>query len=68
MIQKCRGEFVCLRVKKPSLVVLLHFMEVSTIKQPYEAPIVEVVEVKPEGIIAASGEVPDMPRGWEWNF
>jgi len=43
-------------------------MEVSTIKQPYEAPTLEVVEVKPEGIIAASGEAPDMPRGWEWDF
>lgn len=43
-------------------------MGFSTSKQPYEAPTVEVVEVKPEGIIAASGEVPDMPRGWDWDF
>ena len=43
-------------------------MGISTSKQPYEAPTVEVVEVKPEGIIAASGDAPNMAPGWEWNF
>lgn len=34
----------------------------------YEAPSVEVLEVRNEGIICASGEVPDMPRGWDFEF
>ena len=34
----------------------------------YEAPSVEVLEVRSEGIICASGEVPDMPHGWDLDF
>ncbi|MCR5071622.1 MAG: hypothetical protein K6A62_06835 [Bacteroidales bacterium] len=35
-------------------------MEVNN-KQPYESPEVEIVEVKNEGIICASGDVSGMP-------
>ncbi|SKC57397.1 hypothetical protein SAMN06298214_1421 [Bacteroidales bacterium WCE2004] len=34
----------------------------------YEKPSVEVTEMVPESIIAASGDAPDMAPGWEWNF
>lgn len=37
-------------------------------RQAYEKPSVEVTEMVPESIIAASGEAPDMTPGWEWNF
>ena len=37
-------------------------------KEQYISPECEVLEIRPEGIIAASGEVPDMTPGWEWNF
>lgn len=37
-------------------------------RQAYEAPSVEVVEVVPESIIAASGEVPGMEHGWDLVF
>lgn len=37
-------------------------------KEQYTSPECEMLEIKPEGIIAASGEAPDMPRGWDWNF
>lgn len=36
-------------------------MEVTNNKQPYESPEVEIVKVKSEGIICASGKVPGMP-------
>lgn len=31
----------------------------------YEAPVTEVIGVKQEGIVCASGEVPDMDHGWD---
>jgi hypothetical protein len=37
-------------------------------KEQYISPVCEVLEIKPEGIIATSGEVPKMTPGWEWNF
>lgn len=37
-------------------------------RQAYEKPSVEVIEMVPESIIAASGDAPDMAPGWEWNF
>ena len=37
-------------------------------RQVYEAPSVEVVDVVPESIIAASGEVPGMEHGWDLVF
>ena len=37
-------------------------------KQPYESPVTEVIEIRQEGIVCASegkdGEVPDMTSGW----
>lgn len=35
---------------------------------PYEAPSVEVLELKYEGIICASGENPPMEHGWDLVF
>ena len=37
-------------------------------RQVYEAPSVEVVDIVPETIIAASGEVPGMGHGWNLDF
>jgi hypothetical protein len=37
-------------------------------KEQYLSPECEVLEIKPEGVIAASGDAPDMAPGWEWNF
>ncbi len=37
-------------------------------RQAYEKPSVEVIEMVPESIIAASGDAPDMAPGWEWNL
>ena len=34
----------------------------------YESPVTEVIEVKSEGIVCASGEVPDMGHGWDLDF
>ena len=34
----------------------------------YESPVTEVIEVKSEGIVCASGEVPDMSHGWDLVF
>ena len=34
----------------------------------YEAPSVEVIEIVPESLIAASGEAPDMEHGWDLDF
>ena len=42
-------------------------MEVNN-KQPYESPEMEIVLVKTEGIICASGEVPAMEHGWDLDF
>lgn len=44
---------------------LNHFMK---IKKKYNSPVTEVMELKIEGIICASGEVPDMGRGWDMDF
>ena len=41
--------------------IVYHHMEVTNNKQPYESPEVEIVKVKSEGIICASGKVPGMP-------
>ena len=35
---------------------------------PYEAPSVEVLELKYEGIVCASDEIPEMERGWDLVF
>ena len=37
-------------------------------KQLYEMPATFIVVVEQEGIVCASGVVPDMDTGWEWNF
>ena len=42
-------------------------MELQT-KEQYTSPRCEELEIKPMGIIAASGDAPDMTPGWEWNF
>ena len=34
----------------------------------YESPVTEVIEVMFEGIVCASGEVPDMEHGWDLDF
>ena len=34
----------------------------------YESPVTEVIEVMLEGIVCASGEVPDMGHGWDLDF
>ena len=47
------------------LIVYCHQMNKKLI---YEAPSVEVLEVRSEGIICASGEVPDMEHGWDLDF
>ena len=44
------------------------FVSGKSSREAYEKPSVEVTELVPEWIIAASGEAPDMPHGWEWNF
>ena len=43
-------------------------MMITQTKEQYVSPICEELEIKPEGIIAASGEAPDMTPGWEWDF
>ena len=43
------------------------YMELQT-KEQYTSPRCEELEIKPMGIIAASGDAPDMTPGWEWNF
>ena len=43
-------------------------MMITQTKDQYLSPECEVLEIKPEGIIAASGDAPDMAPGWEWNF
>ncbi len=35
---------------------------------PYEAPSVEVLELKCEGIICQSGKAPNMEHGWDLEF
>jgi hypothetical protein len=37
-------------------------------KELYEAPSITIVEVITEGIVCASGEVPDMEHGWDLVF
>ena len=34
----------------------------------YESPVTKVIDVKSEGIVCASGEVPDMGHGWDLDF
>ena len=34
----------------------------------YESPVTEVIEVMLEGIVCASGEVPNMEHGWDLDF
>ncbi|MBO4924423.1 MAG: hypothetical protein J5382_09930 [Bacteroidales bacterium] len=31
----------------------------------YEDPVTEVIEIRQEGIVCASGEVPGMSHGWD---
>ena len=42
-------------------------MEVSRIIK-YEPPVTEVIEFRQEGIVCASGEVPDFQHGWDLDF
>ena len=35
---------------------------------PYEAPSVEVLELKCEGILAGSDKAPGMSHGWDLDF
>lgn len=41
---------------------------ITQTKEHYISPECEVLVIKPEGIIAASGEAPNMPHGWDWNI
>ena len=34
----------------------------------YEPPMVGVIEVESEGIVCASGEIPDLVHGWDLYF
>lgn len=34
----------------------------------YEPPVTEVIELMQEGIVCASGEVPDMEHGWDLDM
>ena len=34
----------------------------------YEPPVTEVIEMVQEGIVCASGEVPDFGHGWDLDF
>jgi hypothetical protein len=34
----------------------------------YERPLAEAVVIKLEGIVCATGEVPDMEHGWDLDF
>ena len=47
---------------KPYVFLLM----ITQIKDPYISPECEVLMIKPEGVIAASGDAPDMAPGWEW--
>ena len=44
-----------------------HLMEVLRLIT-YVSPVTEVIEVMLEGIVCASGEVPNMERGWDLDF
>lgn len=44
-----------------------HYMALQT-KEQYISPRCEMLEIKAEGLIAASGDAPDMMPGWEWDF
>ena len=46
----------------------IHTHMISQTKDRYVSPECEVLDVQPEGVIAASGEAPNMTPGWEWNF
>ena len=37
-------------------------------KNTYELPVMKVIEIKPKGIVCASGEVPDFYYGWDLEF
>lgn len=41
---------------------------ITQTREQYISPECEVLMIKPEGVIAASGEAPDMAPGWEWNL
>ena len=43
-------------------------MKTIQTKEQYVLPECEVLEMQPEGIICASGEVPDMEHGWDLDF
>ena len=34
----------------------------------YESPVTEVIEVMFDGIVCASGIIPDMEHGWDLDF
>ena len=52
--------------------ILTNMKEIPVSDKPsrmaYERPSVEVTELVPEFILAASGEATVMPRGWDWNI
>ena len=37
-------------------------------KLDYELPVTEVIEFIQEGLVCASGEIPDMGHGWDLDF
>ncbi len=41
---------------------------ITQTKELYASPETSVLELSTEGVIAASGEAPDMAPGWEWNL
>ena len=38
------------------------------IKKKYNSPVTEIMELKTEGIICASDEIPDIVPGWDLDF
>jgi hypothetical protein len=58
--------YLILHFKICSHLELNHFMEDNLKK--YNPPVTEVIELKAEGIICASGEVPGMEHGWDLDF
>ena len=47
---------------------MINFSPNCTPRMPYEAPSVEVLELKYEGIICDSGKAPAMEHGWDLEF
>ena len=64
MVQVFARKSVNLAPNLTAKTVYYYFMELSTIKQAYEAPTVEVVEIKPEGYILQSSKPDYNPIPW----